>query len=169
MDGQPSTPDRFSETQRLGQNPVVRVLVIAEPVFLGLMFLALGLSVARSAWQTLLLTWLGVAVVMPLLIARLTMRTRVTGDELIVSWSPIYTRRVRLSEIVEAEPIRYNAISQAGGWGIKFTKRMGLVLNVYGDRGVQIATERKRLMVGSQRADELAAAILQGAIESCDK
>ncbi len=157
-------PDRFTETQRLGQNRLVRVIMIFEPVFLGLIFLVLGLSAGRGAWLTLLLAWGALAIALPAMISRMTMTTRVTDGRLVVRWSWFYRKRIPLRDIAEAEPIRYDPISQAGGWGIKYSRKLGLVLNVFGDRGVKVSTGAKRYMVGSQRPDELAEAILEGAI-----
>mgnify|MGYP000279168594 CR=1 FL=1 len=159
-------PDRFTETQRLGQNPIVRVIMYVEPVLLGLIFLVVGLSSGPGAWLTLLLAWGACAVALPALISRLTMTTLVTDQHLFVRWSWFFRKRVELHAVTLAEPARYDPISQAGGWGIKHSRKLGLVLNVFGDRGVAITAGDKRYMIGSQRPDELAEAILEGAIES---
>ena len=159
--------ERFRETQRLGQHRLIGVLVVAEPVFMGLIFLALALTVARSAWATLLAVWVGTGVVLPLLITRLRMTTVVARGTLVVRWIPVYVKRVPLADVQTAEPIRYDPIRDAGGWGVKRSRKHGLVLNVYGYHGVRLTyAGGRRLLVGSQRADELAAAILDGAIRA---
>lgn len=166
MVGTAPKPARFEETQRLGQNRLVRAIMVIEPVFLGLIFLVLGLGPARSSWPTLLVVWVAIALVMPLLLARLTMRTLVTDDELLVRWSPLCRFRLPLREVETAQPVRYDPIADAGGWGIKRNRKFGRIYNVYGDRGVAITARDTRALIGSQRPDELAQAILQGAIES---
>jgi len=160
------TTDRFSETQRLGQNRVVRVLFVVEPIFLGLIFLAVGISSGGRGWPTLLIVWGGAGVALPVMLSRMSLRTRVTSSELIAIWAPFYRRRIPLSEIETAEPIRYSALTDTGGWGVKRNKRFGLILNVFGDRAVHVTTARKKLLLGTQRPDELATAILEGAIQS---
>jgi hypothetical protein len=46
-----------------------------------------------------------------------------------------------------------------GGWGVR-CGRGGSVFNVSGNRGVQLEfTDGRRLLIGSQQADELAASI----------
>lgn len=166
MVGTAPKPARFEETQRLGQNRLVRAIMVIEPVFLGLIFLILGLGPARSSWPTLLAAWVGIALVMPLVVTRLTMRTLVTDDELLVRWTRLFRLRIALSEVETAEPVRYNPIADAGGWGVKLSRKYGRVYNVFGDRGVAVVAGKKRALVGSQRPDELAEAILRGAIES---
>lgn len=159
-------PARFEETQRLGQNRLVRIIMIIEPVFLGLVFLVIGLGPARSSWPTLLAAWVFCALVLPLIMTRLSMTTLVTDVELLVRWTRLFRLRIELSEVETAEPVRYNPIADAGGWGVKLSRKFGHVYNVFGDRGVAVVAGKKRALVGSQRPDELAEAILRGAIES---
>lgn len=160
----PRPGERFRETQVLARNRLVRVLMLAEPLFLGLMFLALGLTVARSAWVTLLAAWLGAGVLLPLLVTRMRMITVVTDDALLVRWIPFYARRVALARVESAAPIRYEPIRDAGGWGIKRSRRHGLVLNVYGHEGVRVVADGRPMLIGSQRPEELAIALLEGAV-----
>jgi TATA-box binding protein (TBP) (component of TFIID and TFIIIB) len=51
-----------------------------------------------------------------------------------------------------------------GGWGIKYGRK-GKAYNVSGNRGVQLVfKDGKQLLIGSQRAEELAEAISSIAI-----
>ncbi len=164
---EPTRPgERFRETQKLAGNRLFRVLMVAEPIFMGLTFLALGLTIARAAGGVLIVAWLGAGVILPAALSQLRMVTTVTGDELVVRWRPIHTARVRLAGVESATPVRYDPISEAGGWGIKRSKKYGLVLNVSGDRGVAIVAGERRLLVGTGRPDDLAEAVLEGAIDS---
>jgi hypothetical protein len=140
--------------------------MFAEPVFIGLIFLVIGRSAGRGAWLPLLLAWGAMGVALPVLLSRLTMTTAVTDQHLAIRWSRFYRKQIPLHAITDAEPIRYDPISMAGGWGIKYSRKLGLVLNVYGDRGVKVSAGDKRYLIGSQKPDELAEAALQGAIES---
>jgi hypothetical protein len=77
-------------------------------------------------------------------------------------WKP---RRLPFSAILSVEPVTYRPIEQFGGRGIR-RGRHGWAYTVSGDRGVQLTLAGgERLLVGSQRPEELAAAIensLQG-------
>ena len=55
----------------------------------------------------------------------------------------------------------YRPIREYGGWGIRYGKN-GKAYNISGDRGVQLELQNsKPLLIGSQRADELAQTIQQ--------
>ncbi len=164
----PPAEPRFTETQRLAQNRLARVVLLCTSIITGLIFLAIGFTSPQPVWTTLIPAWVGIAVVMPAALTRLKMRTEVTDSELIVRWAPFYRKRIPLGDIELGEPVRYRPISDAGGWGIKHSRKFGLVLNVFGDRGVKVTAANKRLLIGSQRPDELASAILQGAVEHND-
>jgi len=73
-------------------------------------------------------------------------------------------RVIPLSEIAEHEARRYRPIGDFAGWGIRWSLfGKGMAYNVSGDRGVQLVLRNgSRVLVGSQRADELAAAIASG-------
>ena len=72
---------------------------------------------------------------------------------------PLIRRTIPLTEIQSCEARTYRPIREYGGWGIRWGFS-GMAFNVSGDRGVQLVLAgRKRLLIGSQRADELAAII----------
>lgn len=69
------------------------------------------------------------------------------------------TRTIPISTVREARPRTYRPIRDYGGWGIKFGPK-GWVYNVSGKEGVQLVlTEKKPLLIGSKRPDEMAEAI----------
>lgn len=69
------------------------------------------------------------------------------------------TRTVPISAIRNARARTYRPILEYGGWGIRFGAR-GWAYNVSGTQGVQLELEDARpLLIGSQRAEELAEAI----------
>ncbi len=51
----------------------------------------------------------------------------------------------------------YSPITEYGGWGIRWSPHRGWAYNVGGSKGVQLGRANgKRILIGSQRADELA-------------
>jgi hypothetical protein len=93
--------------------------------------------------------------------ARLT--TVVRRDGLLVRFRPIHfsPKRIDLSAVASVESVTYSPLSQYGGWGIRYTLT-GKAYNVSGNQGVRLTMrEGRSLLIGSQRADELAAAVRQ--------
>jgi hypothetical protein len=93
------------------------------------------------------------------------MKLRVTVDDrqLHVRFSPFVDRAIFLDDIRSWEARTYQPIVEYGGWGIRrgmFGK--GQAYNARGNRGVQLElADGARLLIGSQRAEELADAIRQ--------
>jgi hypothetical protein len=72
---------------------------------------------------------------------------------------PFANRTIAPAQIARWEARTYRPIRDYGGWGVRFGPR-GRAYNVSGNRGVEITLANgKRVLVGSQRADDLAAAI----------
>ena len=70
-------------------------------------------------------------------------------------------RRVPLAQIRSATAVRFDPVAEYGGYGIRSGPR-GLAYIAAGDRGVQIELQDgRKLLVGSQRAEELARKIAQ--------
>lgn len=87
--------------------------------------------------------------------------TEVREDGLSVRFFPFHLRETvfRPGEIQSSEAVEYRPLLDYGGWGIRYG-RGGKAYNVSGNRGVRLEfADGKRLLIGSQRADELAAAI----------
>jgi hypothetical protein len=85
------------------------------------------------------------------------METEVRDDALYVRFFPFHRapRRYAWADIARCEARTYRPLAEYGGWGL----RMG-AYNVSGDRGAQLRfRDGEALLIGSQRADELAAAI----------
>ena len=88
------------------------------------------------------------------------LRTEVRDEALYTRVFPL-TRQHRFTwdEIRSCEARTYRPLIEYGGWGVR-CGRGGKAYNVSGNRGVQLEfTNGKRLLIGSQRAEELAAAI----------
>jgi hypothetical protein len=102
---------------------------------------------------------LAVGIVTLLWTARLTV---VVDDHgLSVRYVPFHwsMKKIPLHDVTSVEAVTYSPILEYGGWGMR-CGRKGKAYNVSGNRGVLLTfTNGKRLLVGSQRADELATAI----------
>lgn len=89
--------------------------------------------------------------------------TVVQSDGLLVRFKPLHfsPKRIDLSDVEAVESVTYAPILQYGGWGLRYTLR-SKAYNVSGNKGVRLTLRSGRsLLIGSQRADELAAAVRQ--------
>lgn len=87
---------------------------------------------------------------------------RVAPHEILVRFRPFHLKPRVFSprEIRSCEARDYEPIGEFGGWGIRMGGARNWAYNVSGSRGVQLEFEDgRRLLIGSQRADELARAI----------
>ncbi len=76
---------------------------------------------------------------------------------------PFKKEAIPFSEIAKCDARQYSPIKEYGGWGIRYGTK-GMAYNVSGDRGVQLElTNGKRLLIGSQRSEELAKTIISKA------
>ena len=91
----------------------------------------------------------------------LKMITEVRDDELTIQFVWLWkTRHIGLAGIRGARPRQYSPIGEYGGWGIRWSPGGGMAYNVSGDRSVQLELAGgKKILVGSQRSEELASAI----------
>jgi len=148
-------PPLFVETQRFLPRPLSLALVV-------------GVG-ALAAWT--LLSWaprgpewaaaaigLGVALLFHLL--ELTVSVRRSGID--VRFRPLHRRRLDPTAIRSCEARTYRPILEFGGWGLRRGWKGGFAYNVRGNRGAQLVLESgERLLLGSQQAEDLAAAIRQ--------
>lgn len=147
----------FQEVQRFRQNRLVYL------IGLGLVCGAGGTVAAATAGGPVgpaLPLILGIFAGVGALAWAGQLRIEVRDDALYARLFPL-TRQHRFSwsEIRSAEPVTYRPIRDYGGWGLRWG-REGKAYNVSGNRGVQLEfQDGRRLLLGSQRADELAAAI----------
>ncbi|WP_135306088.1 DUF6141 family protein [Haloarcula amylovorans] len=87
--------------------------------------------------------------------------TEVRDDGLYIRFVPIHRsfRRVPWTDIESVESVSYRPLREYGGWGIRW-RSGAIAYNVSGSNGVFLTKRDDRgLLIGSQRADELAAAI----------
>jgi len=86
--------------------------------------------------------------------------TDIRAGELIVAMRGLWrARRISLSEIRSAEITSFDPERDYGGYGIRLNRRETAYLAA-GNQGVRLTlSSGKRIVVGSQRAEELAAAL----------
>ena len=106
--------------------------------------------------------WPPMAITSALLLWLMTMRlvTEVRDDCLRVKFEWLWPeRRIPYADIVKATATTYRPILDYGGWGVRGFPQVR-AFNVRGSRGVLLELrDGRRLMIGSQRPEELEAAI----------
>jgi hypothetical protein len=89
----------------------------------------------------------------------LRLSVRVDRHYLHVRFFPLLRRDLPLEDIAHWQACTYRPVLDYGGWGIRYSWK-GTAYNVSGNRGVQLElVNGKRLLLGSRRPEELAAAI----------
>ncbi len=153
----PTEPVVFAERQTFASNRVALLCGVGALLGCGGALLAAGGEAGPTTGSLVSLVVLG-AVAAFLFWGQL--RVEVRDSALWVRLVPL-TRQHRFAweNIRSAEARTYRPILEYGGWGIRYGSS-GKAYNVAGNRGVQLEfQDGSRLLIGSQRADELAEAI----------
>ncbi len=96
----------------------------------------------------------------PVLLFSVKLITELRLDHIYMRLFPFTSRKINLADINNFEVCRYRPMSDYYGWGIHWSPRNGLAYNIYGNKGVQFKLiDGKKILIGSQKAEELAAAI----------
>ncbi len=102
-----------------------------------------------------ILVMIGVGV----LLYSMKLTVRLDAEGLHIRFLPLVKRTIPLDQIARCEARTYRPILEYGGWGIRCGWK-GMAYNVSGNQGVQLVlASGKRILIGSQRAEELARAI----------
>lgn len=121
----------------------------------------------RATWARQLLAGAGGLLGLTGLFA--PMRTRVTTDGLSITFGlPRWIQiRIAAADISSVEAVTYSPLLEFGGWGIRVGADGTRAYSARGNQGVRIATEKRRYLIGSMRAEELAAALrrVSGALQ----
>ncbi len=143
----------FHEEQRPGQ---LWTLLAIGAAALVLAFVIPQAAVLPASVMLLLLVTLAITVL--LLAARLVVD--VDRQEITIHFRLIWpTKRISIAEVRRACAMKYRPIIDYGGYGVRLGLK-GWAYNVSGNEGVLVETiGGARLMIGSQRAKELEAAI----------
>jgi hypothetical protein len=143
----------FHEEQRFRDSWIW--VAIAVPMA----FAVLALLTTRAAPAAAPVSVVIVAVGVAALIGIARLETTVTDDAVVVRFHGLWpTRSIRLDDIAEYAPMHYR-MWDSGGWGVHFGLA-GMTYNVSGNEGIRFRLKNGvRMLVGTQRPDELAAAI----------
>lgn len=110
-------------------------------------------------WAVWLL-WVFIGLGLPCLFVFMGLVVEVTSDRIIIRFRPLRTRVIPLTEVLEHQVRKYKPVKEYGGWGIKGWSTNKVAYNMSGDEGVELTlSDGRRVMLGSQRATELAQAI----------
>jgi hypothetical protein len=158
-----SKPAVFKEVQRL---PLRRTVIVLAIPPLGMLALLIWQVVLGHPWGKSPMSngnVIGWTVFLWLIYFRLiTVRlvAEIRGRELIVAMRGLWmSRRVPLDRIQLVETIDHDPARDYGGYGVRST-RQGQAFLAKGDGGVRLTLAGgEKLVVGSRRADELAAII----------
>jgi hypothetical protein len=151
-------PPLFVEKQRF----------LARPLSLALLF---GVA-AFAIWAVTVSGWprvqegvplvIGVGLILLFHVLELTVTVR--PSEFDIRFRPLTRRRIPHAAVRSCEARTYRPLREYGGWGVRRGWKGGWAYNVRGNRGVQLVLEDgSSILVGSQRADDLAAAIQSAA------
>jgi hypothetical protein len=109
------------------------------------------------------LIWLTFGFGFPVFFHTLRLVVEVGHDRIRIRYVPLLTRTISFEEI-ESHAVRtYKPIRECGGWGIRWWGRQRRAYSVSGDQGVELKLHSgERVMVGSQKPEQLAQALAVG-------
>jgi hypothetical protein len=149
----------FIEHQRpRGATAAIMIGCIVVLALLAFSVVVLGRG-RTPIWGMLLFITILAAVCALFFSIRLTVT--VSSHDLRLRYFPFWSKRLLLHEIVEAKVTSYRPVWDFGGWGIRWSLRdSSTCYTMHGTRGVYVTTAKgQKLLIGSQRPDELAEAI----------
>ncbi len=101
-------------------------------------------------------------ILFPLFMLSIKLVVETREDVLLISFVPLRTRLVTYDTIARCEVRTYRPLMEYGGWGIKWGGKKGWSYTIGGNQGVQLELhDGKKLLIGSRKPEELAAAIEQ--------
>jgi len=118
----------------------------------------------QSGWEIILAVaaGIGVPIAIMILFLLLKLETEVKPDGIYIRFFPFHIRFKRFAreDLSEYYARQYKPLWEYGGWGIRFSLRYGKAYNVSGNQGVQLVFKSgKKLLIGTQKPEELEAAI----------
>jgi hypothetical protein len=158
----------FREVQRFRQTWLWALVIVAAAfAWLAFFYELFGsLSEREQSGEIWIaaLVWVLVGLGLPALFILSKLVIEVRRDGLYYRYHPFHrrTHHIARDQIKTAEARTYRPIAEYGGWGLRgaWKKGGGSAYNVYGNRGLQLELANgKRILFGSQRADELASAV----------
>lgn len=160
-------PVLFREVQRFRDVWWVMALVFGVAalqwyIFLGQIVGGAPIGNRPASNGVVLLVWLLAGVGLPVLFLLLRLEVEVSPNAVTIRFAPLFIRVIDQREIAGVEPVTYRPLGEFGGWGVRGWGGR-VAYNVRGDQGVELTlTDGRRVLIGSRRAAELAAAITLG-------
>lgn len=103
--------------------------------------------------------WLLFGIGLPSFFVYLKLIVTVSSDALEIHFRPLTRRTIPIAAIAEIKAGSYSPLKQYGGWGVRGLGN-NRAYNVSGNQGVRLTlVDNNIVLIGSQRADELALAI----------
>jgi len=153
----------FCEKQKFSR--LVRWLFILEPVvfiiFILLLLFYLGKEHTQPLPTVVIVAILTVPIAVTFLFWMSKLETQVRSDGLYILFFPFHInfKKFAFEDISEYYAREYRPLLEYGGWGIRYSFS-GKAYNISGKKGLQIIFKNgKRLLIGSQKPQELVAAI----------
>lgn len=144
-------PMLFIERQRLIMNPVV-LGILGIATVMGLVGV-LRLEPPMRLGLVILLLAVAMLAVFELIVA-------VRPGKIEFRLRPLAGQIISVDTIRSCTALRYRPILEYGGWGYRWGRRGSRAYSIRGNRGVQLVLQNgQRILLGSQRAEELASAI----------
>ncbi len=142
-----------------------------QPLFIGLSIalIVTGVTIITE-WETTLQSSLGeklgifssviVVLLVILLFMNLKLKTRIDEKGIGYQFYPIHfsNKLIEWGSISKSYVRNYNAISEYGGWGVKFSffRKRGKAFTTNGNMGLQLELKNgKKILIGTQKKDEL--------------
>lgn len=154
----------FREVQRWRDVWWVMVLVFglaALQWWIAIMQIVRGVPVGNNPASNglTIVIWLIFGVGFPLFFLWLKMVVEVVPAGVVIQYLPFVNRQIPIGEIALVEPRVYHPLGEFGGWGVRgFGNRVAY--NVRGNSGVELTLiDGRRILIGTQRAADLAGAI----------
>lgn len=163
-------PTEFSETQRFTQRWLWAVILLSTAALLAVFSwglleqLVFGRPWGNRPIADVTLVIVSGAVFLltgaPIYTLRtLRLITRVEQAGVYIRFYPFPGTVIPFTDILSCAARTYRPLYEYGGWGIKYGLS-GKAYNISGDRGVQLVLKTgKRILIGSQQSERLAAAI----------
>jgi len=151
----------FKEEQRFNQPLVIVGLSIA--------FIVIGFSTMKE-WETIAqnsftekigtLSGILIIILVSLLFLNLNLKTRIDEKGIYYQYKPLHfsIKLIPWEQISKCYIRKFNAITEFGGWGIKFSfrKKKGKSFTTKGSIGLQIELKNGgKILIGTQKKEEL--------------
>ena len=157
-------PVLFREVQRFRDVWWIMLLVLGLAAMQWWFFLVqiiggrpLGNNPAPDA--VVLLIWLLFGIGLPVFFLVLGLEVEVSPNAVTIRFTPLFVRVIDPREIAGVEPLTYRPLVEFGGWGVRGWGGR-VAYNVRGNQGVELTLrDGRRILIGTQRATDLAAAI----------